>query len=72
MPTMDSNGQIVMDLMGATREITIEGIVSNKDVSDLFAYARDIVGLQGTAGTYNTLISGYAVAKKIKSAHIHS
>ncbi len=58
MPTMDSNGQIVMDLMGATREITIEGIVTTSDVPKIYEYARDIVGLQGTAGTNNTLISG--------------
>ena len=58
MPTMDSNGKIVMDLMGAGREITIEGNVTIDDVSELYKYARDIVGLQGAAGTYNTLISG--------------
>ena len=58
MPTMDSNGKIVMDLMGASREITIEGIVTTKDVPDIYKYGRDIVGLQGTAGSNNTLISG--------------
>ena len=58
MPTMDSNGKIVMDLMGASREITIEGIVTTGDVPDIYKYARDLVGLQGTTGTNNTLISG--------------
>ncbi len=58
MPTMDSNGKIVMDLMGASREISIEGIVTTKDVPEIYKYARDIVGLQGTSGTNNTLISG--------------
>ena len=58
MPTMDSNGQIVMDLMGATREITIEGIVTKDNVPDIYKYGRDLVGLQGTAGSNNTLISG--------------
>ncbi len=58
MPTMDSNGQIVMDLMGATREISIEGIVTTSDVPEIYKYARDIAGLQGTSGTNNTLISG--------------
>ena len=58
MPTMDSNGKIVMDLMGASREITVEGIVTTNDVPNIYEYARDLVGLQGTAGSNNTLISG--------------
>ncbi len=58
MPTMDSNGQIVMDLMGATREISIEGIVTTGDVPEIYKYARDIAGLQGTGGSNNSLISG--------------
>jgi hypothetical protein len=78
MPTMDSNGKIVMDLMGASREITIEGIVTSNDVSQLDKYARDIAGLQGTAGTYNTLISGaqggtygkFTYASQVLSANI--
>ncbi len=57
MPTMDSNGKIVMDLMGASREISIEGIVTTGDVPEIYKYARDIVGLQGDSGTNNTLIS---------------
>lgn len=55
MPTMDSNGKIVMDLMGASREITIEGTVTTNDVPEIYKYARDIAGLQGNFGT---LISG--------------
>ena len=58
MPTMDSNGKIVMDLMGASREISIEGIVTTGDVPEIYKYARDIVGLQGDSGSNNTLISG--------------
>ncbi len=58
MPTMDSDGKIIMDLMGASREITVEGIVTTSDVSDIYKYARDIVGLQGIDGSNNTLISG--------------
>jgi len=58
MPMLDSNGKIIMDLMGASREITVEGIVTTDDVGEIYKYARDIVGLQGTAGVYNTLISG--------------
>ena len=58
MPTMDSNGKIVMDLMGASREITVEGIVTTNDVPNIYEYARDLVGLQGTDGSNNTLISG--------------
>ncbi len=58
MPTMDSDGKIVMDLMGASREISIEGIVTTGDVPEIYKYARDLVGLQGTTGSNNTLISG--------------
>jgi len=51
MPTMDSNGKIVMDLMGASREITIEGIVTISDVGsgNLYKYAKDLVGLGNTS-----------------------
>jgi hypothetical protein len=57
MPTLDSNGKIVMDLMGASREISIDGIVAISDVGtgNLFKYAQDIAGL---SGTYNSLING--------------
>jgi hypothetical protein len=54
MPTMDSNGKIIMDLMGASREITIDGVATSGDI-ELFKYAQDIAGLKGT---YNTLING--------------
>ena len=57
MPTMDSDGKIVMDLMGASREITVEGTVTSAD-TNLYAYVRDIVGLQGASGSNNTLVSG--------------
>jgi len=58
MPTLDSNGKIVMDLMGASREISVEEIVTVGNVPEIYKYARDLIGLQGTAGTYNTLVSG--------------
>ncbi len=58
MPTMDSDDKIIMDLMGASRTITVEGIVTTGDVPEIYKYARDIVGLQGTTGSNNTLISG--------------
>jgi len=60
MPTLDSDGKIVMDLMGASREITIEGVVTIDNVggtaANLAKYALDIVGLASTGK--NTLING--------------
>ena len=56
MPTMDSNNKIIMDLMGASREISIEGIVTTSDVPEIYKFARDLVGLQD--GSNNTLVSG--------------
>ncbi len=58
MPTMDSDDKIVMDLMGASRTITVEGNVSIGDVGagNLYKYARDIAGLASSG--YNTLING--------------
>jgi len=53
IPTQDSDQRIIMDLMGASRNITIEGVVTASDVSDLYKYADDLVGL----GT-DTLING--------------
>lgn len=58
MPTMDSNGKIVMDLMGTSREINIDGIVTTANVGRLNRYAQDIVGLNGTSSGYETLING--------------
>jgi hypothetical protein len=58
MPTFDSNGKIVMDLMGASREITVEGIITTADAGGLNRYAQDIVGLNGAATGYATLIDG--------------
>lgn len=45
MPTLDSNKKILMDLMGCTRTISIEGIVTKDDVADIYKYADDITGL---------------------------
>jgi len=55
MPTLDSNGKIVMDLMGTGREIVISGIVGTADVGTgcLYKYAADIVGIGP-----HTLING--------------
>ena len=52
MPTMDSNCKIILDLMGATREIEVSGIVTSSDVSCLCKFAQDIVG------NGNSLIDG--------------
>jgi len=58
MPTMDSDDKIVMDLMGASRTITVEGTVTSEQIgaANLYKYARDIVGLASSG--YNTLING--------------
>ena len=58
MPTMDSDDKIVMDLMGASRTITVEGNVSVSDVGagNLYKYARDIAGIASDGS--GTLING--------------
>lgn len=52
MPTKDSNQKIVLDYMGSSRTIHIEGTVTTDDMAGigkhLGDYARDIVGLKGT------------------------
>jgi len=55
MPTQDSDGKIVMDLMGTGREILITGIVGTADVGTgkLYLYAADIAGLG-----VHTLVNG--------------
>ena len=47
MPNLDSNSKIIMDLMGASREITVVGEVSKDDLggSEIYEYAEDLVGL---------------------------
>jgi len=58
MPTKDSDDKIVMDLMGASRTITVEGNVTANEIgaANLYKYARDIVGLASSGS--NTLING--------------
>jgi len=56
MPTMDSDQKIVMDLLGASREIKIEGIVTSQDVPYLYQYVKDLVGLN--SGDNKTLVNG--------------
>ena len=59
MPMSDSNEKFVMDLMGASREITVKGTVSAEDVgglANLWKYAHDLVGLADVNG--GTLIDG--------------
>jgi len=58
MPTSDSDDKIVMDLMGASRTISIEGTASIEDVGagNLYKYARDITGIASDGS--GTLIDG--------------
>lgn len=51
MPIADSDDKILTDLMGASREIVVEGEVTTDDVSDLRKYARDLVGIKATSDT---------------------
>lgn len=46
MPVSDSNSKIMMDLMGCSREITIEGVVTIADCTKLCDYANDLIGLK--------------------------
>lgn len=57
MPVSDSNSKIVMDLMGASRTIQLNGIVTTADVSNLYNYVNDLVGIKGypTSGKYVSL-----------------
>jgi len=54
MPTLDSNKKILMDLMGCTRTISIKGIVTKDDVSDIYKFADDIAGLGTNALIFGT------------------
>ena len=46
MPMNDSNSKIMMDLMGTSRTISIDGIVTVDDVTHLYDYVNDLVGLK--------------------------
>ena len=57
MPVSDSNAKLIFDLMGTSREITIDGIVTSADpVTSLANFASDLVGLKNM--TIQTLIYG--------------
>lgn len=45
LPVSDSNAKLLFDLLGANREITIEGKVTSADVTLLYNYANDLAGL---------------------------
>ena len=70
LPMTDSNGKLLFDLMGTSREITIEGKVTNYDVANLYNYAQDLAGLGtnslifGSQGT-NTSTAGYVYTSYI-------
>lgn len=55
-PMADSNEAIMADLLGASRDIVVEGFVERSDVPDLYKFVRDIVGLKTTDPA--TLING--------------
>lgn len=59
MPATDSDKKIAMDLLGASRTIHLSGIVTSQDVTSLYDYTNDLVGLKNTpTNGYSTLISG--------------
>lgn len=47
MPTADSNEKLLFDLMGTSREITVEGIfvTGMGSITDSYKYAADLAGL---------------------------
>lgn len=59
MPIADSDKKIMMDLMGTSRTITIEGIASSSQVTNLYNYINDLVGLKNyPTASRNTLLFG--------------
>ena len=55
-PMADSNDSIMADLLGASRDIIIEGNCSNEDITDLYKYVRDFVSIKTVNA--GTLITG--------------
>lgn len=55
IPTQDSNKRLLMDLLGASRSVSISGVVSESDIGsgNLYKYVDDLVGLGA-----NTLVNG--------------
>lgn len=59
MPVSDSNSKIMMDLMGTTRTIQIDGVATSSQVTNLYNYVNDLVGLRNSpTAARNTLIFG--------------
>lgn len=59
MPVSDSDKKIAMDLMGTTRTIQIDGIASVGQVTNLYNYINDLVGLKNSpTASRNTLLFG--------------
>lgn len=50
LPTLDSDSKIMMDLLGTSREVSVEGTVTSSDVPDIYKYANDLVGLKTVVG----------------------
>lgn len=46
MPVSDSDSKLAFDLMGTSRTISIEGIVASSNVTNLYNYINDLVGLK--------------------------
>lgn len=58
MPTKDSKDKIMMDLMGASRQVKIEGKVTQED-TNLDDYINDLVGLKDSpTNGFTSLING--------------
>ncbi len=55
-PLADSNDAIMADLLGANRDIVVEGHCSTEDVSDIYKYVRDLSSIKDVNA--GTLISG--------------
>jgi len=59
MPVSDSDKKLAFDLMGTSRTITIEGVTTSSDVTNLYNYINDLVGLEDSpTADRNTLLSG--------------
>ena len=55
-PMTDSNDSIMADLLGASRDIIIDGKVAAEDVTDIYRYVRDLVSIKDNSAS--TLING--------------
>ena len=66
-PLNDSDKKLLMDLMGAGREITIDGEVTVGNVALLYNYAQDIVGLGA-----NSLIFGKQGTNSSRKGYVYT